>query len=123
MVMMREEQVEQRRHALGKANRIRSARKEIKRQLADGEVELAVLLMEPPDEILTAEVGEVLEWMPGIGRWRAGKILQNPHGGPIVGRAVRMEHLSLRTREKLCLRIEDTTPIRVEPTTRVPIAV
>lgn len=115
MVMMGEARVQQRDRALAEANRIRSARKEIKRQLAAGEIELATLLMDPPEEILTAEVGQFLEWMPGIGRWRAGKILTNPYGGgKIVGGGVRLENLSVRTRERLCARIEETHPIRVD---------
>lgn len=123
-MMIGEERVQQRDRALAEANRIRTARKEFKRQLADGEVELGTLLMEPPEEILTAEVGQFLEWMPGIGRWRAGKILQDRYGGgPIVGRAVRIEHLSLRTRERIRVRIEDTHPIRIGPATPVGVAV
>lgn len=112
-MMETEAKTAQRDTALAEANRIRSARKEIKQQLAHGGVELADLIMDPPDEILTAEIGDVLEWAPGIGRFRAGKILSNGHGGPIVGRAVKLEHLSTTTRQRIIGRIGLTTPVRV----------
>lgn len=112
-MMETEARVRQRDEALAEANRIRSARRRIKDQLARGEVDLRELVMEPPDEILTAEIGQVLEWAPGIGRFRATKILSSGNGGPIVGRAVKLEHLSTSTRVRICGRLALTHPVRV----------
>lgn len=111
-MMETDAKVAQRERALAEANRIRAERKKIKERLALGELELAELILDPPDEILTAEIGKVLEWAPGIGRFRAGKILSNGYT-PIVGRAVKMEHLSPSTRQRLVSRVELTTPVRV----------
>lgn len=112
-MMDTEARVQQRERALTEANRIRSARRRIKDQLASGEVDLRDLIMDPPDEILTAEIGGVLEWVPGIGRHRATKILSTGNGGPIVGRAVKLEHLSSITRARICGRLELTHPVRI----------
>jgi hypothetical protein len=102
-------QIAQREAALAKGNRIRTARKQIKEELAAGERELAELILDPPDAILTAKVGDVLEWMPGIGYWRAGKILGPGSESPGVGRAVRVGHLSERTRDRIAARLAHIT--------------
>jgi hypothetical protein len=111
MMLLDEARVMQRTSALQEANRIRTARKNIKAQLADGEVELAELIRNPPEEIATVKLGDLLMWMPGIGHFRAGKILTNGHGAPLVGRGVHLEHLSERTRERVIARLELTTPV------------
>lgn len=112
MMLMEDARVTQRNSALHEANRIRTARKNIKAQLASGEVELAELIRRPPPEIAGVELGALLEWMPGIGHFRAGKILSNGYGGSLVGRGVHLEHLSERTRERVCARLELTTPVQ-----------
>jgi hypothetical protein len=83
-MVMTEQQLGQRREALLKANGVRTARAEIKRQLAEGEITLELLLQEPPDAIHNASLGEVLEWAPGIGKWRSGRILAAGPGAPGV---------------------------------------
>lgn len=67
-------QAEQRELARLKANEIRRARKEIKARLACGQLELAALISHPPEEALSAPIGDVLTWMHGIGRYRSDKI-------------------------------------------------
>jgi hypothetical protein len=105
----------QRREALQRANRVRSQRAGIKRQLADGELTFAELLAEPPTAIRTATIGSVLEWVPGIGHWRAGRILAQGPGSPGVGRGVLMGHLSEASKRRILARYETYVPFRYAP--------
>lgn len=112
MMVGQEARVQQRERALQEANRVRMRRADIKRQLSTGEVELAGLVMEPPEEIYTVKIGSLLEWAPGIGPFRSSKILMGGYGAPGVGRNVKLEHLSHSTRQRICKRIELTHPVR-----------
>lgn len=98
---------EQRRAALDRANEVRTARKEIKKQLARGELELAELIQDPPAEVETAELADVLLWMPGIGRTRVRKILADAG----ASRNVLMGHLSFATRRRIGASLEDHAPV------------
>lgn len=109
---MTAEQLEQRRDALRRANRVRSDRAAIKRQLAAGELRLDALLIEPPDAIAGATIGVVLEWVPGIGHWRAGRILATGPGSPGVNRGVPLEHLSDASKERIIARFHEWVPFR-----------
>lgn len=113
MGMQTEAQVAQRMSALQEANRVRIARARIKEQLLAGEVELVELVLAPPEDIFTVKIGDLLEWAPGIGPFRAGKILNGGFGKQIVGRSVAVEHLSAATRARVCERIEGTHPVRL----------
>lgn len=115
MMMVTEAQRQQRREALLRANKVRTARAEIKRQLADCEVTLAELLDDPPPAILNAPIGDVLEWAPGIGRWRSGRILAAGTGSPGVGRMVHIEHLSDASKGRILARYEEWVPFRYAP--------
>lgn len=99
---------EQRARALSRANEVRTARKEIKEQLATRELELVELITAPPEEVESAKLGDVLEWMPGIGRSRVKKILAETGVGP----GVLMGHLSDVTRTRICARLEIYAPVR-----------
>jgi hypothetical protein len=65
---------EQRQAALNKANRVRSERAEAKRKIAAGHLSLHDLLTDVPDYMTTAKVGEVLTWMPKVGRVKAQRM-------------------------------------------------
>jgi hypothetical protein len=66
---------EQRLRALAKANQVRSARAQLKRDLAASSVELARILADPPPCAQTARVRELLVAVPGIGPARASRAL------------------------------------------------
>jgi len=66
---------EQRLRALKRANEIRTARAQLKRQLAAGEIELAQILAQPPACARTARVRDLLLALPRIGSVKAGRIL------------------------------------------------
>ena len=66
---------EQRLRALQLANEIRSARAQLKKELASGKIELAQILAEPPECVRTARVRDVLLALPKIGAVKAGRIL------------------------------------------------
>lgn len=66
---------EQRLHALRLANEIRSARAQLKKDLASGKIELAQILAQPPECVRTARVRDVLLALPKIGSVKAGRIL------------------------------------------------
>jgi hypothetical protein len=66
---------EQRRHALQRANQVRSDRARLKKELAAGEVGLVQILAEPPACVRTARVRDLLVVLPKIGSVKAGRIL------------------------------------------------
>jgi S13-like H2TH domain len=66
---------EQRRDALQQANRVRSERARLKRDLATGKVGLVEILARPPVCARTARVGDLLLALPKIGSVKAGRIL------------------------------------------------
>jgi hypothetical protein len=111
-MMVEDARKEQRQKALGRANTVRTKRAEIKRQMAEGELTLAELLYDPPAEVRNAEIGQVLEWAPGIGKYRASRILAGGPGSPGCGRMVHIENLSQATRERILDRLEEWVPYR-----------
>ena len=66
---------EQRLRALRLANEIRSARANLKKNLASGKIELAQILAQPPTCVRTARVRDVLLVLPKIGSVKADRIL------------------------------------------------
>lgn len=66
---------EQRLRALAKANQVRSARAQLKHELAAGSIELARILADPPLCAQTARVRELLLVVPRIGPARASRAL------------------------------------------------
>ena len=66
---------EQRLRALAQANQVRTARAELKRELASGKIELVEILADPPPCARTARVRDLLVVLPRIGSVRAGRIL------------------------------------------------
>ena len=66
---------EQRLRALRLANEIRSARAQLKKDLASGKIEPAQILAQPPACVRTARVRDVLLALPKIGSVKAGRIL------------------------------------------------
>jgi hypothetical protein len=66
---------EQRLRALQLANEIRSARAQLKKDLASGKIDPAQILAQPPEYLRTARVRDVLLALPKIGSVKAGRIL------------------------------------------------
>jgi hypothetical protein len=66
---------EQRLRALQQANEIRSARAQLKRDLASGKIELARILARPPEFAQTAKVLDLLLFLPKVGPVKAGRML------------------------------------------------
>ena len=66
---------EQRLRALEQADEVRTARAELKRELAAGKIELAAILADPPPCARTARVRDLLVALPRIGAVRAGHVL------------------------------------------------
>ncbi len=65
----------QRMDALHRANEIRSARAQLKRDLKAGRSAIHELLMEPPPYVETAKVFDLLLAVPKYGRVKANKVL------------------------------------------------
>ncbi|MEO8091354.1 MAG: integration host factor, actinobacterial type [bacterium] len=65
----------QRMRALGKANEIRSARAQLKRDLKAGKTKIEKLLLDPPEYVLSAKVFDMILAVPKYGRVKANKIL------------------------------------------------
>ena len=66
---------EQRLHALKGANRVRTERAKLKRELKAGKVRIEIVLSDPPYYLLSAKVVDVIIAVPKYGRVRANRIL------------------------------------------------
>ena len=71
-----ERSLNQRMDALTKANEIRTARAQLKRDLKSGRVSIHTLLLEPPHYLETAKVFDMMLAVPKYGRVKVNKILQ-----------------------------------------------
>ena len=67
--------LDQRMDALARANAVRVQRAQLKRDLKDGIVDVAQLLVDAPASIQTAKVFDLLLAVPKLGRVKAGKLL------------------------------------------------
>jgi hypothetical protein len=65
----------QRMDALRRANEIRTERARLKRDLKAGRAQIQVLLLDPPEYLLTAKVFDLLLAVPKYGRVKANRIL------------------------------------------------
>lgn len=72
----------QRREALDLANSIRTYRADLKRDIKAEKVSVAELLTDPPREICTMKVYDLLLAMPKVGRVKANKALQRSRTSP-----------------------------------------
>ncbi len=66
----------QRMEALQRANRIRTRRAQLKKDLKAGRVSIHSLLLEPPEFVQTAKVLDMLLAVPKYGRVKVNKVLQ-----------------------------------------------
>jgi hypothetical protein len=73
---------EQRLCALARANEIRSARARLKQDLASGRIELAQLLIQPPEFATTAKVLDLLVSLPRVGQVKASRMLAHARIAP-----------------------------------------
>ena len=67
--------LEQRRQALERANAVRTARAKLKKDLASGKADLALLIVSPPEFAASAKVVDLLVSLPKIGQVKAHQIL------------------------------------------------
>jgi hypothetical protein len=70
-----ERSLNQRMDALARANRIRSERARLKRELRAGRLSIHTLLLNPPEYLETAKVFDMLLAVPKYGRVKVNKIL------------------------------------------------
>ena len=61
--------------ALRRANEIRSARAQLKRDLKGGKARIEQLLSDPPEYVLSAKAFDMIVAVPKYGRVKANKIL------------------------------------------------
>jgi hypothetical protein len=66
---------DQRMEALKRANRIRSARARLKKDMKAGKATIQALLLDPPEYVQTAKVFDMLLAVPKYGRVKANRIL------------------------------------------------
>jgi hypothetical protein len=66
---------EQRMKALRRANEIRTARAQLKRDLKAGKVKIEQLLRDPPEYVQSAKAFDMIVAVPKYGRVKANKIL------------------------------------------------
>jgi hypothetical protein len=70
-----ERSLNQRMDALARANRIRTERAQLKRDLKAGRLSIHTLLLHPPEYVETAKVFDMLLAVPKYGRVKVNKIL------------------------------------------------
>lgn len=70
-----ERSLQQRMDALENANEIRSYRANLKREIKAGRVSIVSLLVEPPEEIETMKIFDLLLVVPKMGRVKVNKLL------------------------------------------------
>lgn len=95
-----ERSLEQRRAALATANRIRTKRATLKRDLKAGRTsraDLAELMLEPPAWLSTAKILTVIRAVPKVGPVKANKLLVQARVSPSKS----VDGLSLRQRAEL----------------------
>ncbi|MEX2275626.1 MAG: integration host factor, actinobacterial type [Actinomycetota bacterium] len=92
---------EQRKDALAKAAEARKKRAEIKAQLKSGKLTLDALLARSGDDIVgKMKVSNVLESLPGVGKVRATKIMEELD----ISASRRVRGLGAKQREQLLLK-------------------
>lgn len=74
--------LEQRMTALNIANGVRTARAELKRELKAGARDVRLLLDDPPDELVTCKIVELLLATPKVGRVKADRLLRQSRVSP-----------------------------------------
>ena len=70
-----ERSLDQRMEALKRANNIRTARAQLKRDLKAGKVRIQTLLLDPPEYVQTAKVFDMLLAVPKYGRVKTNRTL------------------------------------------------
>jgi len=70
-----ERSLTQRLDALQRANQVRTARAQLKRDLKGGRISIHTLLLDPPEYIETAKVFDMLLAVPKYGRVKVNKVL------------------------------------------------
>ncbi len=93
--------LDQRMAALERANGIRSARAQLKRDLKAGRVKIVDLLGDPPEYVMTAKVFDMLLAVPKYGRVKANRVLNQCRISP----AKTIGGLSERQRGELVSRL------------------
>ena len=97
-----DEQADQRREALTKANGIRDARAKLKRELKSNTKTLSAVVAYPPDFVANMKIGELLSAARGFGAVRVAKLLARCE----VGYSRRIGNLSTRQRELIAREVE-----------------
>jgi signal recognition particle GTPase len=88
---------EQRAEALAKAAEARKKRAELKQQLKSGKVTLSDVLARSDDTVGKMKVSNVLESLPGVGKVRAQKIMEELD----ISASRRVRGLGAKQREQL----------------------
>lgn len=94
--------------ALQRANAVRLARADLKKDIRRGLFTLPQLLDDPPPQLHGVPVVEFLTWLPGIGRKRALRIVK----GLILTESLTVDNVSPATRVRLVRRVQHYQPTR-----------
>lgn len=89
--------LEQRQTALKKANLVRVARAALKKNIAAGVVDITAVLADPPPELLSMRVFDLLRALPKFGVVKAGRVMNRVR----VAQSKTVGGLSERQRDEL----------------------
>jgi hypothetical protein len=107
-----ERSLAQRMDALKRANRIRTRRAELKRDLKARRVSIRDVILDPPEWLETAKILAILLATPKYGRVKASKLLQVV----MVSPSKTIGGLSQRQRLELASLVRDDGPVPTIPT-------
>jgi hypothetical protein len=109
--------LDQRGHALKRANDIRIARSQLKKDLKQGRVSIETILLDPPEYVLTAKVFDMVVASPKSGRVKTNRLLNQARISPskTIGglsdrqRAELVALLKVRSERKAASKVEART--------------
>ena len=91
--------LQQRMDALKNANRIRTYRSNLKKDLKAGRQDILDIMLQPPEELETMKIFDLLLALPKFGRVKANKMLQSSRISPskTVGGLSQRQRVELST--------------------------
>jgi hypothetical protein len=92
-----ERSLSQRMEALRRANEIRTARAQLKKNLRTGDTTIRAIIAEPPEYVMTAKVFDMLMAVPKCGKVKATRVLNSCR----ISQGKTMGGLSERQRNEL----------------------
>lgn len=93
--------------ALQRANEVRLERARLRREVDGGKLDLAEVILDPPDVCLKVAIVDLLEWAPGVGPRSSSRLLVDHLGDKIAGPSIPLGRLGMATRLQIVARLRE----------------